>query len=182
DGTTSADILLGGQAINDIYVDGGNRKWLATESAGVFLLSDDGKETIHNFTTSNSPLYSNTVISIGVNEETGEVFMSTDKGLISFMGQATEGDAEFKDVYVYPNPIRPSYEGDITISGLVEETIVKITDISGNVVYETVSLGGQAIWNGRNYEGDRVATGVYMVFLSNSDGSKTHITKLLFIH
>jgi flagellar hook assembly protein FlgD len=85
-------------------------------------------------------------------------------------------------VYVFPNPVRPDFEGDITISGLVENSTVKITDISGNIVFETTSQGGQATWDGRNFDGARVATGVYLVFLSNEDGSKTHVTKLLFIH
>jgi len=118
---------------------------------------------------------------VGINHETGEVFMATDKGLVSYRGSATMGSDEFRDVYVYPNPVREDYHGDITIRGLVSNVNVKITDISGNIVYETNAEGGQATWNGKNFSGKRVSTGVYLVFCSNDDGSKTHITKLLFI-
>lgn len=182
DGSGSADYLLDYEIVNDIAVDGADRKWLATESSGVFLVSSDGLKTVHQFTKSNSALISNNVISVGVQEETGEVFFSTNKGLVSYMGTATEGNEDFTDVYVYPNPVRPGYEGDITITGLIEDANVKITDISGDLVYETTSLGGQAIWDGRNFNGRRVSTGVYLVFMTNDDGSKTHITKLVFIH
>ncbi len=127
-------------------------------------------------------MISNNVISVGVQEKTGEVFISTSEGLIAFMGRATEGGDDFSDVYVYPNPIRPEYDGDITITGLIKDANVKITDISGNLVYETTSLGGQAVWDGKNFAGNRVQTGIYLVFLTNIDGSKTHITKLVFIH
>ena len=98
------------------------------------------------------------------------------------MGQAITGFDDFTDVYVYPNPIRENYEGNITITGLVTNANVKITDISGNIVFETTALGGQVIWDGRNFSGDRVHTGVYLVFCTNDDGSKTYVTKLLFIH
>ncbi len=182
DGTGLGDNLLAYETVNDIYVDGGNRKWLATENSGLFLVSDDGQETLHSFNEDNSPLYSNDVISVAVNEETGEVFISTGNGLLGYMGQATEATDDFSNVYVYPNPVYPEYEGDITISGTIEEAYVRITDISGNIVYETTSLGGQAVWNGYNYEGQRVKTGVYLVFMTNEDGSKTETTKLVFIH
>jgi len=119
---------------------------------------------------------------VAVNDVSGEVFFGTDKGIISYRGQATEGSDDFEKVYVFPNPVRENFSGDITITGLVRDVNVKITDISGNLVYETKALGGQAIWNGRNFRGDRVQTGVYLVFCTNDDGSKTHVTKLLFIH
>jgi hypothetical protein len=137
---------------------------------------------INNFRAENSPLISNSVTGVAINEKSGEVFMATDKGLISYKGTATKGNADFTDVYVYPNPVRPNYEGNITITGLVENTIVKITDVSGNLVFETKSLGGQAIWDGHNFNGTRVSTGVYLVFLSSEDGEKTCFTKLVFIH
>jgi hypothetical protein len=182
DGTNFADLLLENEIINTIAIDGANRKWIGTESSGVFLMSGDGKEEIHNFNQDNSPLFSNKVVSIAINNESGEVFFGTDKGVLSFMGQATAGNEDFKDVYVYPNPVREDYEGDITITGLVTDANVKITDVSGNIVYETTALGGQAIWDGRNFSGKKVQTGVYLVFCTNEDGSKTHVTKLLFIH
>ncbi len=182
DGSGYADPLLEHETISAIAIDGANRKWLGTLSSGVFLMSEDGTEEILNFNVDNSPLISNQINDIKIHPETGEVFISTNKGLLSYMGQATEGNEYFKDVYVYPNPIRPDYTGDITITGLVADVNVKITDISGNIVFETTSLGGQAIWDGSNYNGERVHTGVYLVFCTNDDGSKTHVTKLLFIH
>ena len=98
------------------------------------------------------------------------------------MGQATAGNDDFKNVYAYPNPVREGYEGDITITGLVTDANVKITDVSGNIVFETTALGGQAIWDGKNFSGNRVHTGVYLIFCASEDGDKTHVTKLLFIH
>ncbi len=182
DGTGLADYLLDYEIINDIAVDGGNRKWVATESSGVFLISDDGKKTIHHFTKESHPLFSNNILGVDVQEKTGEVFISTNLGLLSFMGSATTGNTDYDNVYVYPNPIRPGYEGEITVTGLIANSYVKITDISGNLVYESISLGGQAVWDGKDFYGRKVHTGVYLVFLSNEDGSKTYVTKLLFIH
>ncbi len=182
DGTNLADLLLENEIINTIAIDGANRKWFGTESSGVFLMSEDGKEEIHSFNEENSPLFSNKVVSIAINQDNGEVFIGTDKGVLSFMGQAVAGNEDFNNVYVYPNPVRENYEGDITITGLVTDANVKITDVSGNIVYETTALGGQAIWDGRNFSGDRVHTGIYLVFCTNDDGSKTYVTKLLFIH
>ncbi|MFP4025010.1 MAG: T9SS type A sorting domain-containing protein [Thiohalospira sp.] len=173
--------LLNTETITSIAVDGANKKWLGTQNAGVYLVSDDGTEEVYHFTEENSPLLSNKINDVAINHETGEVFFATDKGLISYRGSATMGSDEFRDVYVYPNPVRENYEGDITIRGLVSDVSVKITDISGNIVYETTAEGGQATWNGKNFSGKRVSTGVYMVFCSNQDGTKTHITKLLFI-
>jgi hypothetical protein len=182
DGTSNADFLLATEKITSIAVDGGNRKWLGTENSGVFLVSEDGKEEILHFTATNSPLPSNTINSIAINNKNGEVFFGTDKGIFSYRGQSTEGNVDFSNAYIFPNPVRENYQGDITITGLVEDVNVKITDVSGNLVFETKALGGQAIWNGKNFNGMKAGTGVYMVFCSNDDGSKTFITKLLFIH
>ena len=182
DGTNNVDIFLLSEAIFDIKTDGGNRKWFATASSGVFLTSPDGKETLANFRDDNSPLLSNGITGIDINEKSGEVFIATDLGLVSYGGSATTGFDDYTDVYVYPNPIRREYDGPITITGLVENSIVKITDINGVLVWETKSLGGQAIWDGRNFNGDKVATGIYLVMLATEDGLKSHITKLLFMH
>jgi len=182
DGTNFVDLLLSTEKINCIAVDGANRKWFTTEKSGVFLVSDDGKVELHHFTEANSPLLSDNVQTATVNDKTGEVFFGTDKGIVSFRGQATEGSDNFGNVYVFPNPVRENYEGDITITGLVKDVNVKITDISGNLVYETTALGGQAIWNGMNFHGERVHTGVYLVFCTNDDGTSTHVAKMLFIH
>ena len=174
--------LLEKEAITAIAVDGANRKWFGTKSSGVYLISEDGGTEIEHFNTENSPLLNDEITDIAINQITGEVFIGTVTGLISYMGEATKGNDAFSDVYVYPNPVRETYEGPIVVKGLVDETNVKITDISGNLVYKTTSLGGQAIWDGKNLNGNRCKTGVYLVFLSDALGEQTKITKLLFIH
>jgi hypothetical protein len=181
-GKTDAVYLLENERINAVAVDGGNRKWIGTQNSGVYLLSSDGQQVLTHFTAENSPLWSNAINDIVIDPKKGEVFFGTDKGIISYRGYATEGGQDFGKVYVFPNPIRPNYNGNIFITGLIEDANVKITDISGNLVYETTALGGQAVWNGKNLLNNRVNTGVYLVFCSNSDGSKTYVTKLLFIH
>ncbi|MBT7143248.1 MAG: T9SS type A sorting domain-containing protein [Bacteroidetes bacterium] len=178
----SAQYLLETETVSAIEIDGANRKWFGTENAGVFLMSEDGTEQILNFNTDNSPLLSNTITSIAIDENSGEVFFGTANGIISYRGTAIEPKDNFNDIYVFPNPVRENYSGDITVKGVVENSNVKITDVSGNLVFETTALGGQAIWNGNNFSGERVHTGVYMVFCSNEDGTQTHVTKLLFIN
>lgn len=174
--------LLETQTVTAIAVDGANRKWMGTKGAGVFLISSTGEKEIEHFTTENSPLLSDNIMAITVNQKTGEVFFGTDKGLISYQGEATGGNKNYNDVYVYPNPVRETYNGPVTITGLIENTDIKITDISGNLVFKTTSLGGQAVWDGKNLRGKRVKTGVYLVFCNDENGEETHITKLLFIH
>lgn len=182
DGSGLGDPLLGSESVTTIQTDGANRKWIGTRNGGVFLVSEDGLQEIHAFNTDNSPLLSNSITDIAIDDESGEVFFATSKGIISYVSDATEPDDFFEDVYVYPNPVREDYQGDVVISGLMENTIVKITDLNGNLVHETISLGGQALWDGRNLNNERVSTGVYLVFCSTEDGSTTHVTKLLFIH
>jgi hypothetical protein len=181
DGTTNADALLGGESVYCIAVDGANRKWFGTEDGGAFLISADGTKQILNFNTSNSPLYSNFVRSIAIQPKTGEVFFGTDKGIISYRGLATEPEGDLSKAYAFPNPVRPEYSGNITITNLVENTSVKITDISGNLVYQTSSQGGSATWDGKNRKGNRAATGVYLIFLTNEDGLLTNVIKLLMV-
>ncbi len=182
DGSGLADLLLETESVTAIAVDGANQKWFGTRNAGVFLFSADGTKQLKSFNTDNSPLLSNNIYTIAINHETGEVFFGTEKGIISYRGEVTKGGDEFGKVYVFPNPVRENYHGTITITGMPENANVKITDVSGNLVYETESLGGQAVWDGNSFNGQRVHTGVYLVFCSNKDGTKTHVTKLLFIH
>jgi len=182
DGTIPGDVLLGDQIVTCIEVDGANRKWLGTLGGGVYLVSEDGLEEIRHFTALNSPLLSDNIDAIALDGSSGEVFFATDKGIISYKGEALSGSSLYDHVVVYPNPVREDYTGPIAIKGLLEQTNVKIQDMGGNLVYETESLGGQAIWDGTNFRGDRVATGVYLIFLSSPDGNLTHVTKLLFIH
>ena len=174
--------LLNGQPISDIQVDGSNKKWVSTSNNGVFYFGEDGTEEIHHFTAENSPLLSNNVIDIAIEDETGFVYFSTDKGLISFKGNATRGGETFSKVYAYPNPVRPGYRGLIFITGLVTNAQMKITDLSGNLVYEGNAEGGQAQWDGSNFSGERVKSGVYLVFLTNDDGSETEMTKILIVN
>lgn len=174
--------LLEKETITAIAIDGANRKWFGTKSSGVYLISPTGETELKHFNTGNSPLLNNEITDIAINQKSGEVFIGTISGLISYMGEATAGNDKFGDVYVYPNPVRETYTGPIVVKGLVDNTDVKITDISGDLVYKTTSLGGQAIWDGKNLNGNRCNTGVYFVFLSDALGEQTKITKLLFIH
>lgn len=174
--------LLENETVSAIAVDGANRKWLGTKNSGVYLISESGTEEILHFTTNNSPLFSDNINSIAINQKNGEVFIGTDKGMISYMGEAIEGKSTYDSVFVYPNPVRETYDGPVTITNLIENSEVKITDIAGNLVFRTTSLGGQAVWDGMNLNGRRVKTGVYLVFCNDELGEETHITKLLFIN
>ncbi len=180
DGSGLADILLETELVTAITVDGANRKWIGTERAGVFLLSPDGLKEIHHFTTENSPLLSNNITDITI-DANGEVFIGTANGLISYRSTATPGNPTNTGVYAYPNPVRENYSGLIAIKNIVSNASVKITDSYGNLVYETKAEGGQAVWNGKNFDGRRVATGVYVVFITNNDGTETMATKILII-
>ncbi len=174
--------LLGSERINSITIDGANQKWMGTLSSGAYLFSPDGTKEIHHFTKENSPLFTNSISDIGINHKSGEVFFGTEKGIISYRAGATKGISGFGNVYVFPNPVPPGFDGDITITGLAPNVNVKITDISGNLVYETTALGGTALWNGRNFDGKKPATGVYLVFCTNEDGSETFVTKMVFVN
>jgi len=181
DGSGLADYMLGTETITAIAVDGANRKWIGTSGSGAYLLSPDGITQIAHYNESNSPLFSNTITSISVDNLTGNVWFATSKGVQSLRGDATEGAEQFTNVYAFPNPVREDFEGNLTITGLMKETRVSITDISGNLVYKTVSDGGQASWDLRTYNGQRVATGVYMAFCAAADGSQSCVIKVLVI-
>ena len=182
DSTNLADYLLVNEKIKAIAIDGANRKWLGTETSGVYLMSENGQKTIQHFTASNSPLLSDNILSIAINPSTGEVFFGTDAGLVSYQSDASEAGESFNNVHAYPNPVRPNYRGVITIAGLVEKAQVKITDINGNLVCETVSNGSLATWDGKDAHGRRVNTGIYLVICANPDGTQNAITKILFIN
>ena len=181
DGTDLADYLLENENIVAIAVDGANRKWIGTEANGVYLISEDGLESLHHFTQSNSPLPSDNILSLVTDNNSGIVYMGTDKGLIGYQSDAIEGKESYSDVYAYPNPVRPDYSGVITITGLMENSLVKITDINNNLIYQANSLGGQICWDGLNVNGNRVATGVYLVYSSIEDGKEGCVTKILFV-
>lgn len=176
-----AQELLYEQAITDIAVDGANNKWIGTGDSGVFLVSPDGQETKYHFTIKNSPLPSNTINDIDINNVTGEVFIATDKGMVSFKGIATKANEDLNNAYVYPNPVRPEYEGTVKIAGLLDRATVKITDIEGNLVFETTSQGGTIEWDTTAFGKYKVASGVYMIFISAQDGIETKVKKVMII-
>ncbi|RQO32196.1 hypothetical protein DBR32_00855 [Taibaiella sp. KBW10] len=171
-GYNFANYMFEGISVNSIAIDGGNRKWIGTD-VGLFLLSDDAENIIAQYTEANSPLLSNTIISIDIDPVSGVVFVSTDKGLCSFGGAATEAGGEIaKPLYVYPNPVPSGYNGMIAIRGMTAVSNVKITDINGQLVYQTTSTGGQVAWNGMDYTGRKVQSGVYLVFVVSKDGTQ----------
>ena len=178
--------LLETEDIRVIEVDGANRKWFGTRN-GVFVQSPDGTDQILHLTAENSPLFDNTITALSYNGETGEIWIGTNQGMQSFRTDATNPERTHRkeSVYAFPNPVRPDYTGPIAIKGLVEDADVKITDINGQLVYETSSLGGQAIWDGRDYNGNRAATGVYLVFSSSTDNfldPDSSVTKILIVN
>lgn len=183
DGSDLADLLLANDAIHTIAVDGANRKWVGTAANGIYLLSADGMEAIHHFTDENSPLLSNSIESIAIHPRTGEVFIGTGKGLVSYQSDAAEAENNFKEsnVWAYPNPVRPNYTGVITITGMIYDSVVKIVDTAGHIICQGTSLGGNFTWDGRNGQGRRVATGIYMVLAADSEGKEGIVTKIAFI-
>jgi ligand-binding sensor domain-containing protein len=180
------EYLLREKGVNTIAIDGANRKWFGTTS-GIFVQSPDGREEVLKFNTENSPLLSNNVTAIDIRQSTGEVFIGTDKGLMSYRSDAIRGNEFNKEseAIAYPNPVRPDYTGPIAIKGLARDANVKITDVNGNIVFETKALGGQAIWQGNDFNGRRVASGVYLVFSTNTinnEAADAIVTKILFIN
>ncbi len=161
--------LLETENVRTIAVDGANRKWFGTGN-GIFVQSPDGLEQVARLTSTNSPLFDNVIADIAINPVNGEVWIATEKGLQTLRGEATVGGkVNSAAPYAYPNPVRPDYDGPIAIYGLARDANVKITDVAGNLVYEGTALGGQAVWNGRDYLGRRAASGVYLVFATSSE-------------
>ena len=174
--------LMENEKVTAIAIDGANRKWIGSEGGGLYLFSEDGTKQINHFTSDNSPLISNNILALGINPETGEVFIGTDQGLVSYRGTATEGDESFSCTYAYPNPVKEDYAGLIGIKCLVTNAQVRITDVEGNLIYTTRAEGGEAVWDGKNFDGRKAKTGVYLVYASNDTGSEKIVTKILIIH
>lgn len=181
DGTGLADYLLGTENVTAIAVDGGNRKWLGTENSGIYLVSEDGMRTIHHFTVENSPLLSNSITSIAIHPTTGEVFIGTSDGIVSFHGDAAEPFETYENILAYPNPIRPNYDGVVTITGLMDQSDVNIIDPAGQLVCKTKSNGGIAVWDLNNAAGKRVGSGVYTALCNAPDG-KHGLAKILVMN
>lgn len=181
DDATLADYLLATEQINTIVVDGANRKWIGTGSSGVYLLSSDGQKTIHHFTPENSPLTTNSITKIGINPENGMVYISTPNGMFSYKSDAAAGKEDLNDVHVYPNPIRPDYNGTITVTGLMENCEVRITDLQGHTISHGKSNGSIYTWNGHLEDGRRASTGVYLVFQATTDGTNKNVAKFAII-
>jgi len=174
--------ILEKEIITAIAVDGGNRKWFGTANSGIFLFNEQGDRLLEHFNSSNSPLLSDQIEAIAISSFSGEVFIATARGLVAYRSTATEARSDYSQAYIWPNPLRETFEGVVTIDGLTEETDVRITDIAGNLVFKTTSLGGRAVWNARLASGTRVSTGVYLIFCSSPQQQTSKILKLLVIH
>jgi len=172
--------LLATELITAITVNGNNEKWIGTEKAGVFLMSADGGKELMHFTAENSPLLSNSIQSIKISSS-GEVYFGTSSGIVSYQDYKVESKSTLDSLFIYPNPVRPDYQGPVFISNLVNESNIKITDVSGALVWETLAQGGQVLWDGSDLEHRRVNTGIYLVFVTNADGSQKKTGKILFV-
>jgi hypothetical protein len=174
-------VLLETETVTAIAIDDGNRKWLGTANGGVFLMSADGTEQMQTFNAQNSPLFSDVITDIVWEGKTGNVFIATENGVISYKSDATKADAFFNNVYVYPNPVKPEYAGNVAIKGLAANSSVKITDVAGNAVYATQSNGGLAVWDLSRFGQERVTSGVYLVFATDENGKEGEVSKIVVI-
>lgn len=175
-------VLLEYEEVTAIAVDGANRKWIGTGKAGVFLMSENGQEQLLHFTVEDNPLFSNQIVDINVDQLTGEVFFSTGKGLVSYRGTATGGFVTYEDLPVFPNPVPHGYAGMVSVNGLKANSLCKIADSSGKLVWQGYSDGGQLVWDCKDHYGNRPATGVYYVMASDENGKEKIVTKFVFVH
>ena len=181
DGSGLADYLFASAPISALQVDGANRKWVGTKNNGIYLVSADGQETLHHFTKENSVLPSNEITSIAIHKTRGEVFIGTSEGIVSYMSDATEPELTLQEsaVHAYPNPVKSSYNGVISIIGLTHGCEIKIVDMAGYLITEGTSVGGQFTWNGRNASGEKVSSGIYYVLMYDANGDESLATKIL---
>lgn len=183
DGTNYGDYLLATECISSIAVDHSNCKWLATAASGVYRVSPDGSEILEHFNKDNSPLVSNTVYGVSVNPNNNEVFFATDAGVYVYNCSSSPAADDYSDVLVYPNPVRPEYTGMVTITGLMDNSLVKIADSAGNVVYTGTSEGGSMTWDVCNSSGSRVRSGIYFIMASqNAEGNTGVVAKVMVIN
>ena len=176
------EYLMAYESITCMAVDGANRKWVGTSNNGLYLISANGLEQLHHFTTANSPLNSDKIVALAVHPETGVVYIGTNMGLQSYRSTATVADTyPAFDIHAFPNPVRPEYDGPIAIKGFTRDALVHVTDARGHVVFSTIAHGGQAIWDGKTLEGQRVASGTYFVFASDQMGNMRSVAKILIV-
>ncbi|MCE3297083.1 MAG: hypothetical protein K0R65_2797 [Crocinitomicaceae bacterium] len=178
----NVEYVLGNTSITDIEVDGGNRKWMGTANAGIFLLSPDGLEVLASYTKENSSLISNNIIDMEFNDKTGELFIITDAGMVSLRTDASQGDDKYEDVVVFPNPVKPEFNGLITIQGIKEDSDVKFTDAAGNLVFRTTSHGGTATWDGKTLEGKKATAGVYLIWTASNTEKGRKVGKVVILN
>lgn len=174
-----AGYLFKGENVRSIAVDGGNRKWIGTNN-GVWLVNADGSRIIERFTAEDSPLPSNQIQKIAVDPVTGDVYIGTSEGMVSFRGSATDGGETMGEVLVFPNPVPHGYTGAIAVKNLSENADVRITDVSGQLIYRATANGGQFTWNGLDYTGRRPQSGVYLIFAVSPDGVQRHVGKFIY--
>ena len=184
DGTNLADYLMYGVDITAIAIDKANRKWIGTNGNGIYLISADNMVQEKHINTMNSPLLSDVIQYITIDDNTGRVYIGTDKGLCSYQSEVTLTNEEMDtdNVWVYPNPVTPEYQGMINVTGLSFNSDVKITSSNGTLVAQGRSTGGSFSWDGKDLNGKRVASGVYMVHTAKSDGSKGTVCKVTIIN
>jgi hypothetical protein len=178
----NVELLLEKETVSAIVVDGANNKWVGTQTSGVYCFSPDGLRELNHFTKANSPLYSDNIVDLNYNKVTGDIFIGTDLGLQSFRSPIIEGDENYDQIYAFPNPVKPSYTGNVFVRGLVDNSVVKVTDESGNLVWETKSTGGQVEWPVKNLSGARAASGVYVIYASTTNGELKAYTKVLVVN
>lgn len=183
DGTNLADYLLDNELVLDVSVDANNNKWFATNGSGLYQTNEDGTMILQHFTAENSGLISNYVYSVMADPESNKVYVGTDAGLCIYHSTSAPAAADYSDVYAYPNPVTPDYTGAITITGLMDKSLVKIADSAGNVFYQTISEGGMVTWDGCDPSGARVKSGIYFVLASqNQEGNSGVVTKIMVIN
>lgn len=181
DGTNLADYLLAGVNTYCMAVDVANRKWIGTKGNGLYLLSADGLEMLEHFTKENSPLPTDDILSLAMDDVSGTLFISVDGGVLTYQTDAVAGRKDFSNVYCWPNPVRPEYTGEVHVAGLMDNTEVRITDINNNVIYAATSAGGMISWNLCNASGHRVKSGVYLIYGCSEDGKEGMVTKLMVV-
>lgn len=176
----SSRCLLRDENVRTIAIDGANRKWLGTEN-GIFVVSPDGNEQVEMFNIDNSPIPSNEILDIAIDQETGEVFIATGSGIVSYRGEASLSSGNSENIFIFPNPVKANFDGLIAIRGTASNAIVKIVSITGQVVAQLTALGGQAVWDGKDYQGHKAAPGIYLALVSLPSGEQAGVSKFVIL-